>query len=119
MDSVVFLQTHFPEMVEDMQKAQHHYDWENLNPHHLEGDVWSHQMMVSGQVRDREYGRTVNIAALCHDLGKPVCRDVRHDTKRVRFSERGFMTKNAWNWCLGIKTYFRKLTNLIMSIQRR
>lgn len=85
MDSVVFLQNEFPGMVEDMHQASHHYNHENLNPYHLEGDVWAHQMMVSGQVRDRDFGRVVNIAALCHDLGKPACRDPRHDTKRVRF----------------------------------
>ena len=84
--SIVFLQTHFAEMVEEMQASQHHYDWENLSPHHLEGDVWSHQMMVSGQCRDHQYDKFVEVAAICHDLGKPACRDVQHDTKRVRFS---------------------------------
>ena len=59
--SIVFLQTHFAEMVEEMQASQHHYDWENLSPHHLEGDVWAHQMMVSAQCRDRDFDKYVGL----------------------------------------------------------
>lgn len=83
--SIVFLQKHFPHFVLDMQNAQHHYDWENLSPHHLEGDVWAHQMMVSAQCRNRNFDKFVEVAAICHDLGKPACREVDDEMKKVRF----------------------------------
>lgn len=89
---VTFIQREFPLLVNAMKQADHHYDSENLNPYHLEGDVWTHTMMVlqeaerlirAGLFRNRE--DELRIAALLHDLGKPMAREEVEETKRVRF----------------------------------
>ena len=67
-----------------MKESSHHYDLENLNPYHLEGDVFTHTMMVVNQVPDSA-SQEVLIAALLHDIGKPMARETKEETKRVRF----------------------------------
>ena len=89
---VTFIQREFPLLVNAMKQADHHYDSENLNPYHLEGDVWTHTMMVlqeaerliqAGLFRNRE--DELRIASILHDLGKPMAREEVEETKRVRF----------------------------------
>ncbi len=65
---------------------------------HPEGDVWVHTLMVVDEAalivrkeakdKDESYWLTIMFAALCHDLGKPLCtetiegriRSISHDT---------------------------------------
>lgn len=86
-----WFQNNFPELVRDMQNCTHHYvDPESgeihLNPFHLEGDVWTHVNMVMMQARDRGEIEAVKLAALGHDLGKPMATYQNHEKKRVRMS---------------------------------
>jgi predicted kinase len=91
---VKWLQEEFPRLVWDMQRCSHHYISEHgmfgsgvhINPFHMEGNVWTHALMVMLQVRDRNVNEAVRLACLGHDLGKPKAAYTVHDKKRVRFS---------------------------------
>ena len=51
--------------------------------HHLEGDTWTHTMMVLDEAAKRrdvvKYPLGFMLSALCHDLGKAVCTTVAED----------------------------------------
>lgn len=89
-----------PEIVDMMRNCSHHFDSNNLNPYHAEGDVWSHTMMMYrdflsniNTINDMFYC-IVNqyyhfpddkvddlmdflaISILCHDIGKVYNRAV-------------------------------------------
>ena len=53
--------------------------------HHLEGDAWTHTMMVVDEAakrRDRvRYPLGFMLSALCHDFGKAVCTEISEDGK--------------------------------------
>ena len=87
---VKWLQEEFPGLVRDMQQTSHHYISEHygvhINPFHIEGSVWAHQMMVMAQARDRNVNEAVKLACLGHDLGKPLAAYQNHEKHRVRFS---------------------------------
>jgi predicted kinase len=85
-DLISWLQLEFPELVQSMKDADHHYDAENLNPYHLEGDVWTHTNMVFKNSEhfspDNNY---VKWSTMLHDVGKPLAREEVPERKRVRF----------------------------------
>jgi predicted kinase len=87
---VEYFQLNFPEYVKEMRECSHHYDEQNLNPYHLEGDIWTHTMMVLTQVRDmnlpEEKFKIASIAALLHDIGKPSSAELKPEKKRKGFS---------------------------------
>ena len=78
-------QIRYPKLVKDMHESTHHYSIENLNPYHLEGDVWTHTNMVCLEARNRGISRNNMIACLLHDIGKPICRKVNEEKQRVNF----------------------------------
>ena len=45
-DLISWFQLNFPELVQSMKDCSHHYDKDNLNPYHLEGDIFCHTNMV-------------------------------------------------------------------------
>jgi len=88
-----------PEIVYMMRNCSHHFDSNNLNPYHAEGDVWSHTIMMykdflsnvdnmnslfysilysfdfsKDDINDITY--LIGIAILCHDIGKVYNRSV-------------------------------------------
>jgi len=93
-----FHKLHF-EMVEQMRDCSHHYlggvddagDLEvALNPWHMEGDVWSHTMMVNNLAGDdelvpEENSKVVGLATLLHDIGKVHARTPSDERRRVNF----------------------------------
>jgi len=89
---VKWFQLKYPTIVTEMRNASHHYeDGKILNPYHLEGDVWTHNMMVmleAARLKDKcdsnEY-KHVLVAALLHDIGKPLARKKSKDKERVHF----------------------------------
>jgi len=93
----------FPYLVDFMKKSDHNYSSEQLNPYHLEGDVWSHTMMVFNQASSNDSSSVVRIAALLHDIGKPHCKKINDDTKRVSFFNHEavsfFMAKDVLKKC--------------------
>lgn len=89
---VKWFQLKYPEIVKLMHDSSHHFkEGEILNPYHLEGDVWTHNMMVMLEA-NRLKSRTdhnvfdhVLVCALLHDIGKPVARKESKDKDRVHF----------------------------------
>lgn len=85
-----------PALVNAMRETSHHFNSEQLNPWHLEGDVWVHTMLVllayvrSAQSPDPCLGLT----ALLHDIGKPAAAKVLHHRQRVVFQ--GHESYSAW-----------------------
>lgn len=77
-------QSEYPALIQKLEDCSHHWDSQNLNPYHLCGDVFTHSMLVYEQLKD--YGDTAQIAALLHDIGKPSCRTLNHEKKRVSFT---------------------------------
>lgn len=87
---VKWFQLEYPGFVKAMKQADHHYSKEELNPYHLESDVWTHTMMVvlaaSQNNTLTEYMKDhLLVAALLHDIGKPMARRENHEKKRVNF----------------------------------
>ena len=46
-EKVKWLQLNYPKICEDMNDCSHHYNEKYLNQYHLEGNIWSHTMMVA------------------------------------------------------------------------
>ncbi|MFW6014806.1 MAG: AAA family ATPase [bacterium] len=76
-----------PEIVEKMKNCSHHFDYDNLNPYHIENDVWTHTMLMYndfikiikdeiGKVNNEKFIYEIAIAILCHDIGKVYTRSV-------------------------------------------
>lgn len=67
-----------PDVVNQMRNCSHHFNVDNLNPYHLEGDVWSHTMMMyrdylnllNDDLKNNRIAEQLAIAILCHDIGK-------------------------------------------------
>lgn len=70
-------QLKYPKLCKAMQECSHHYSDTELNPFHLEGDVWSHTMMSCNQAVNQN--KNTQIAALLHDIGKPFTRKENHE----------------------------------------
>lgn len=89
---VKWFQINYPGIVKAMHDSSHHYkDDEILNPYHLEGDVWTHNMMVMlecGWLKAKlDHNEFIHVAvcALLHDIGKPLARKENHEKQRVHF----------------------------------
>lgn len=83
------------ELVQAMRKLSHHYSPSHLSPWHLEGDVWSHSLLVAqAYVQRNQLDSCVGLCALLHDIGKPVAAKVLHHKQRVVFQ--GHESVSAW-----------------------
>lgn len=89
---VKWFQLKYPQIVKAMHDSSHHYkDGEVLNPYHLEGSVFTHNMMVMLEAArlepklDRNMSIHTAVAALLHDIGKPLARKNNHEKQRVHF----------------------------------
>jgi len=71
-----FHEKHF-DLVRAMRESDHNYSFDDLNPYHLEGDVWTHTMMVFNYAVSKKFPKEVVFAALFHDIGKPFARNVK------------------------------------------
>jgi len=71
---VSWFQTEFVELSDAMKNSDHASAPGEVNAYHVEGTVWAHTMMVCHEAR---FDHKVNkIAALLHDVGKPLAREV-------------------------------------------
>jgi predicted kinase len=103
---VGWIQTNFSKLVEEMKNSTHHYDYENLNPYHLEGDIWTHTMMVYNEAKRLSNSNNVHLAALLHDIGKPTSRFTKTDgdiNKCVFYSHENISTYLAVPLLLNLK----------------
>lgn len=81
---VKWFQLNFPELTKDMHDCSHHYDEDNLNAYHLEGDIFTHTMMVYkiAELLSND-NDLVKWSTLLHDIGKP--RSMEIVEKHVEF----------------------------------
>lgn len=82
-----------PTAVYSMKSCEHGLNLNDPNPHHMEGDVWTHTCIAYQSLlhMDDYYSLSddqkifVCLTVLCHDLGKPFKR-VTNDNNRHRFA---------------------------------
>ena len=75
----------YPNLVNQLRNCDHDYDTENQNPFHLENDCFTHSLMVLHEADRNHLPFELKVASLLHDIGKPHCRELKLDTKRVSF----------------------------------
>lgn len=78
-------QLRYPKLVKEMKEASHHYSEKELNPYHLESDIFTHTMMVCQEARNASLSYFLNVVCLLHDIGKPACREENRAKQRVNF----------------------------------
>lgn len=85
------IENNIPDYFNELKNCWHSYSEEcpeHQNPYHLEhlGNVWGHTLDVLKVAQERyPEDEILQLACLLHDVGKPHCRTVNHDTKRVHF----------------------------------
>lgn len=82
---ISWFQINYPHYRDELKDSMHNFDDNNLNPYHLESDCWSHTMMVCKIAQIENFDRTVQIAALLHDIGKPSVRRINLKNNHVQF----------------------------------
>lgn len=85
--SLEYLMNNHLDLVTKMKDSNHH-EGVHLNPYHMEGDVFTHTMMVANQsYANPEHDLNDFWSAMLHDTGKPYVRSVveRDDQLRTRF----------------------------------
>lgn len=89
---IQWFQLKYPKIVKSMKRCSHHYkEGKEINPYHIEGDVFTHTMLVMMNV-DRftnslstENLKSLIVCSLLHDIGKCLVRTVDEEKKRVHF----------------------------------
>ena len=80
-----WFQTNYPELKLALQQSNHNFDETETNPYHVEGDCWSHTMMVCKIAQLKGYDKVVQVSALLHDIGKPKSRKINPKNNYVNF----------------------------------
>lgn len=111
---VEWFQKKYPKLVLEMWNSTHHNtETKDVNPYHIEGDVWCHSMMVCKQAEDCNLN--VKLAALLHDIGKPLTRNVNPKNDHVSFFSHEPMSAFM---ALDILKDFEKDFNIKLNIPR-
>ncbi|SFV66487.1 hypothetical protein MNB_SV-14-929 [hydrothermal vent metagenome] len=80
-----WFQTTYPYLKQSLLKCHHNFDNTDSNPYHVEGDCWSHTMMVCKIAQLKGYDKVVQVSALLHDIGKPQSRKINPLNNHVQF----------------------------------
>jgi poly(A) polymerase len=80
-----WFQTTYPHLKQELLESHHNFDNSDTNPYHVEGDCWSHTMMVCKVAQLKGYDRVVQVSALLHDIGKPKSRKINPRNNYVNF----------------------------------
>ena len=75
----------YPNEIDRMKEVEHDNDLILSNPYHLEGNIYTHSMMVFKTVEflfryirpEYQSESIVKMLALTHDLGKPLCTEIK------------------------------------------
>ena len=78
-----WFQTNYPELKHALLNSHHNFNNNETNPYHVEGDCWSHTMMVCKVAQLKGYDRVVQLSALLHDIGKPQSRKINPKNNHV------------------------------------
>ena len=70
-------------LIKEMRDSDHNSN--NLNPYHMEGDVWTHTMAVFTYAVSQNFPMEVQIAALLHDVGKPASKEFKYSGSRGQY----------------------------------
>ena len=82
---IEWFSTTYPKHKEALLNCHHNFDEKETNPYHVEGDCWSHTMMVCKVAELKGYEKVVQVSALLHDLGKPSSRKINPLNNHVQF----------------------------------
>lgn len=76
MDELIhFLMVNHTELVDSMQNSYHAITTNEPNSYHSgDNSIWTHTMMVCLVAELNNFNKIVKIAALLHDIGKPIAR---------------------------------------------
>jgi predicted kinase len=76
-----------PKLAYEMKASDHNLRIEDglLSPHHIEGDVFCHTMMVCLIAELNKLSDVIMMACLLHDVGKPAARVVFEEEKKVKY----------------------------------
>ena len=80
-----WFQTIYPHLKQELLECHHNFDDSDTNPYHVEGDCWSHTMLVCKVAELKGYDRVVQTSALLHDIGKPQSRKINPENNYVNF----------------------------------
>jgi len=80
-----WFQINYPYYKKDLLECYHNFDDKETNPYHIEGDCWSHTMMVCKIAQLKDYPKVVKISALLHDIGKPKARKINSQNNHIQF----------------------------------
>jgi len=70
--------------------------------YHLEGDIWTHTMLVFNQAKLNNASKNLQIAALLHDIGKPLARQELENGKIVFRGHEGISTLMAIDFLMDL-----------------
>jgi len=73
-----------PKLTKDMESCTHHYK-DSINPYHIEGQIWTHLMMVCKVAELYNATKINKIVALLHDIGKPKSLEIDNEKQRTFF----------------------------------
>jgi tRNA nucleotidyltransferase (CCA-adding enzyme) len=85
LELLIWFQTNYPELKKALMESNHNFDDTDTNPYHIEGDCWSHTMLVCKIAELNDFDRVVQVSALLHDIGKPNARRVNPKNNHVQF----------------------------------
>jgi len=114
---IKYFQLHYSDLVKSMKDSNHHLDNKNLNPYHLEGDVWTHTMMVLNYAIINNFSLEVKLAALLHDIGKPKARFIKDEKKVTFFNHENISTVLAVKILNDFEKHFNLSFNKTMVLE--
>jgi HD superfamily phosphodiesterase len=85
IELLIWFQTNYPELKKALMESHHNFDDIDTNPYHIEGDCWSHTMLVCKIAQLEGYDRVIQVSALLHDIGKPNSRTVNPKNNHIQF----------------------------------